>query len=193
MRQEVIQQAVDFLSVKGNLRDQIKFLEDKGLSPKEIYYAMSKSNIYIPLKHNYFTSLLLGGGLIFAASKLIEYALETLIKPIQVSIDTQMGKMSNSVEVMQSELKLLSNDFNDSIIRINETASDNHSQLNEIAIDFERLESLVTDTTNQQQEIILDLIKEINHLKVLLSKNKNAAEVISGTESPIKLDNAKDK
>ena len=169
MRTEVVNQAVEFLATKGNLKDQIKFLEDKGLSPKEIYYAMLKAGVYIPLKYNYFTSLLLGGGLIFAASKAIEYTLGVLIKPIHESMDNHISTMNKSVDKMQSELGLMSNDVNDAVVKINATVVGNNTQMNELLLDFERLETNVKDTTTQQEIIMADLIKEVNHLKSLLS------------------------
>lgn len=179
MRTDAIQQAVEFLSTKGNLKDQISFLEDKGLSPSEIYYSLLKAGLYVPLKYNYFTSLLLGGGLIFAASKVIEYTLDKLIQPIQETLNLQISKIDQSVDKMQDDLQILSTSINSSVVKVNDTILSNNTQLNDLLIDFQRLETSVKSTTDQQQDIISDLIKEIGHLKSLLSKNKESLSLPS--------------
>ena len=171
MRQDLLSQAADFLATKGDLKDQITFLEGKGLSPKEIYYAMMKAGIYIPLKYNYFTSLLLGGGLIFAASKFMEYSLNIVITPLQESLRQGFESIQADVDKIQIEVQLMSNDLNDCINNVKETSTSNATQLNDIIIDMERLESAFKQSTSDQEQIISNLVKEVNHLKTLLSKS----------------------
>eukprot|EP00834_Sanchytrium_tribonematis_P000456 NODE_8_length_66115_cov_0.981823.p41 type:complete len:182 gc:universal NODE_8_length_66115_cov_0.981823:38342-37797(-) len=168
-----LKQAIEFLSEKNDIRDQVRFLEEKGLTPQEIYYALLKAGIYVPLKYNYFVSLLLGGGIIYAGYALFQYTLNQIVKPIQQSIDEHIGQANNQIGQMQKELEEMSNDVDNVISTINNNIIENNKNINDMTIEFQKLEESVTRNATEQDKIVKELISDINQLKDMLSKNKN--------------------
>ena len=108
MRSALIQEATALLNGDGDMKQQIQFLHDKGMTPQEIYTAMAKAGVMVPLQHSLWTSLLLGGGFIYAATYAFQYAMGTLVKPIHDKISLFVDKTAKEIGQLQDHVSACS-------------------------------------------------------------------------------------